>query len=99
MIVCRDKWRQVVDYLTGTIVSLGKLFLQQLAHLTPELLIRNLPNRRVVLHFGECEYYCRGGSECEQRHVFDAYVRDCVSARIRHDVQERAITRCCRWNR
>jgi len=89
----------VVDYLTGTIVSPGKLFLQQLAHLTPELLIRNLPNRRAVLHFGECEYYCRGGSECEQRHVFDTHVRDCVSARIRHDVQERAITRCCRWNR
>ena len=99
MIVCRDQWRQVVDYLTSTIVSPSKLFLQQLAHLTPELLIRNLPNRRVVLHFGECEYYCRGGSECEQRHVFDTYVRDCVSARIRHDVQECAITRYCRWNR
>jgi len=75
-----------------------KLFLQQLAHLTPELLIRNLPNRRAVWHFGECDYYCRGGSECEQRHVFDTYVRDCVSARIRHDVQERAITRYRRWN-
>ena len=49
-------------------------------------------------HFGEYEYYCCGGSECEQRHVFDTYVRDCVSARIRHDVQERTITRCCRWN-
>ena len=85
----------MVDYLTGTIVSPGKLFLQQLAHLTQ---IRNLPNRRAVWHFGECEYCCRGGSECEQRHVFDTYVRDCVSARIRHDVQERAITRCCRWN-
>jgi len=33
-----------------------------------------------------------------QHHVFDTYVRDCVSARIRHNVQERAITRCCRWN-
>jgi len=60
-------------------------------------MIRNLPNRRAVWHFGECEYYCRGCSECEQRHVFDTYVRDCVSARIRHDVQERAITRYCRW--
>jgi len=80
-------------------LSPGKLFLQQLVHLTPELLIRNLPNRRTVWQFGECEYYCRGGSECEQRHVFDTYVHDCVSARIRHVVQERAITRCYRWNR
>ena len=79
MIVCRDKWRQVVDYLTGSIVSPGKLFLQQLAILTLEFLIRNLPNRRAVRHFGEC-YYCRGGSECEQRHVFDTYVRECVHA-------------------
>jgi len=87
-----------VDYLTSTIVSPGKLYLQQLAHLTPKLLIQNLPNQHAVWHFGECEYYCRGGSKCEQRHVFDTYVRDCVSARIRLDVQERAITRCCRWN-
>jgi len=50
MIVCRDKWRQVVDYLTVTIVSPGKLFLPQLTHLTPELLIRNLPNRRAMCH-------------------------------------------------
>jgi len=89
----------VVDYLTGTIVSPGKVFLQQLLHLTPELLIRNLPSRRAEWNFGECEFYCCGASESEQRHVFDAHVRDCVSARIRHDVQERAITRCCRWNR
>jgi len=76
----------VVDYLTNTIVSPGKLFLQELAHLTPKFLIRNLQNECAVWHFGECEYYYSSGSESEQRHAFDKYVFDCVSARIRHDV-------------